>query len=92
MARVTDEERKALLNLEVGARVLEGNRVESRSDFEAVFVRGRRVNHILHLLLCIPTVGLWLIVWAVLAVFGGEERHVVRVDEQGHLHQSPPWD
>lgn len=26
-------------------------------------IAGQKVNHILHLLLCIPTVGLWIVVW-----------------------------
>ena len=34
--------------------------VESRSDFEAVLVKGRRVNHLLHGILSVLTVGVWL--------------------------------
>ncbi len=45
-------------------------------------VHGRPVNHILHLLLSVFTVGLWLVVWLILTVTGGEERVLVQVDER----------
>ena len=54
---------------------------ESRGEYQAVLVHGRRVNRILHLLLSLFTAGLWLIVWLVLAVTGGEERRLLQVDE-----------
>jgi hypothetical protein len=61
-----------------------GWRVESRSEFQAVFARGHRPNHILHLLLTILTAGLWgLFVWLPLSIFGGEKRRMVSVDEYG---------
>ena len=84
--RITDEERKEMLDREVESRVRRGRRVESQTDFQAVLVSGRRVNHILHLLLSLFTLGLWLIVWLLLALFGGERRETVRVDEQGRIH------
>lgn len=40
-----------------------GWRVESQSDFQAVLVQDRKVNHILHLVLSILTAGIWIIVW-----------------------------
>ena len=80
--RITDQERKELLNWEVGLRVLQGYRVESQTDFQAVLVSGRRVNHLLHFFISLFTLGFWLIVWLALGLFGGEKRVVVRVDEQ----------
>ncbi len=84
--RITDAERRDRLMVAVESRVLQGYRVESQTDFQAVLVRGRRVNHILHLLLSIFTCGLWIIVWLALGLFGGEKRDVVRVDEQGGIY------
>ena len=75
-----------MLDREVESRVRRGRRVESQTDFQAVLVSGRRVNHILHLLLSLFTLGLWLIVWLLLALFGGERLETVRVDEQGRIH------
>lgn len=48
-------------------------------------VKGHRLNHVLHLLLSIVTLGLWLIVWILLASFGGETRWLVKVDEYGNV-------
>ena len=42
-----------------------------------MLVKGHRVNHTLHLLLCIPTIGLWAIVWIILSITGGEKRKVL---------------
>ena len=84
--RITDAERKEMLDREVESRVRRGRRVESQTEFQAVLISGRRVNHILHLLLSLFTLGLWIIVWLLLALLGGERREVVRVDEQGQVH------
>ena len=84
--RITDAERSNRLIVAVESRVLQGYRVESQTDFQAVLVRGRRVNHILHLFLSIFTCGLWIIVWLALGLFGGEKRDVVRVDERGVVY------
>ena len=46
-------------------------------------VRGNKVNHVLHLILTLVTVGLWVIIWLVLALSGGEKREIVKIDEWG---------
>ena len=89
--RIPDAERKELLDWEVGLRVLEGYRVESQTDFQAMLVKGRRINHLLHFLITVFTFGLWLIVWLLLIAFGGERRELVRVDEQGILQSRGLW-
>lgn len=61
-----------------------GNRrVESQTNVSAVLVRGRRINHILHLILTILTV-VWGLVWISLIVWGGEKREILNVDEYGN--------
>ena len=81
----TADERKETLARHVANATARGLRVESQSDYQAVFVNGKPVNHILHLILSAFTLGLWLLVWAALAIFGGEKRSVVRVDEYGNV-------
>ena len=81
----TPEERKALLALEVSRAVARGARVESQSDYQAVVVYGRRVNHLLHAILSILMLGFWLIVWVLLAVTGGEKRQLIEVDGYGNV-------
>jgi hypothetical protein len=82
----TAEERKALLAQAVANSVRNGWRVESQSDYQAVLVKGKRPNHILHLILTLVTLGLWAIVWIGVTIAGGEKRQVVSVDEYGNTN------
>ena len=83
--RKTTEERKELLARTVMGQVASGARVESQSDYQAVLVRGKPVNHVLHLILTLVTVTLWGWVWIAMAIFGGEKRSMVTVDEYGNV-------
>jgi hypothetical protein len=83
--RKSPEERKELLSRTVASQVANGARVESQSDFQAVLVRGKSVNHVLHLILTLVTLFIWSIVWIALAIFGGEKRSMVTVDEYGNV-------
>ncbi len=67
---------------ELGEAFRGGWRVESRGEYQAVLVHGSPVNHTLHLLLSLLTAGLWLVVWLILAVTGGEDRVLIQVDER----------
>ena len=83
--RKSVEERKELLARTVTSQIASGARVESQSDFHAVLVRGKPVNHVLHLILTLVTVTVWGWVWLALAIFGGEKRSMVTVDEYGNV-------
>lgn len=37
-------------------------------------IASTKVNHILHLLLCIPTAGLWIIIWILIAISASSKR------------------
>jgi hypothetical protein len=79
------EERKELLARTIAHQVVTGARVESQSDFQAVLVRGKPVNHVLHLILTLVTFTLWGWVWIALAILGGEKRSMITVDEYGNV-------
>ena len=82
------EERKAILASAVASSVGRNTRVESQSDYQAVLVSGKRVNHTLHLLLTIITFGFWgLLVWLPLGIFGGESRKSLSVDDYGNIQR-----
>jgi hypothetical protein len=81
----SDDQRKAALAQRVGALTAQGWRMESQMDYQAVLVKGHRPNHVLHLILSVLTAGLWLIVWAIIAITGGEKRMVVIVNESGQV-------
>ena len=66
------------LPVEVARLVSLGYRVEAAPlPGQVVMVRGRRPNHILHLLLSVVTVGLWLPVWLLVGLGAREHRVVV---------------
>lgn len=84
-AKKTAEERKALLAQAIQSQVVAGGRVESQSDFQAVIIKGHKVNHVLHFIIGFFTFFLWWVVWAVMAITGGEKRELVSVDEFGNV-------
>lgn len=85
----TADERRELLASAVRKHVRSGYRVESQTDFQAVVVKGRRPNHLLHLILSIITIGIWfLFVWLPLMIFGGEKRRVLTVDTSGKINRA----
>jgi len=87
--RRTPEERKALLATQLQQAVFRGRRIETQADFQATLIEGKPVNHILHLILTLVTCLVWGVVWIALAIFGGEKRELVQVDEWGNvLHQA----
>ncbi len=79
------DERKDALDREIAQMVVKGFRVESQTDYQVVLVSGNRVNHILHLLLTVFTFGVWVIVWILLVILGGEKRRVVSIDDHGNI-------
>jgi len=81
----TVDERKQLLAQTVRMAIARGGAVQSQSDFEAVILYGKPVNHILHLILCLCTCGIWWLVWIVLGLSGGEKREMIIVDEWGNV-------
>lgn len=83
--KLSPDERKAILARVIAFDVGSGCRVESQTDYSAVLVRGHRPNHVLHLILTIITLGLWAIIWILVAIFGGEKRFPVTIDEYGHV-------
>jgi hypothetical protein len=81
----TAEERKGGLANALQGQVASGARIESQSDYQAVVIRGHRVNHLLHFFVGLFTLGLWWLVWIGMAIFGGEKRQMVTVDEFGNV-------
>ena len=85
-AVVSPERRRELLSQAVQAQVVKGGRIESRGETDATVVFGHRVNHILHLILSIVTLGVWVVVWIIISLTGGEKRTLIAVDEFGAVN------
>ena len=77
------DERRSILSRQIEKHVTPTMRVESRSDFQAVLVYGHHPNHVLHFLIGVFTLGLWWIVWLILALKERETRRLITVDEFG---------
>lgn len=85
-AQLSNDERTERLAGNVASLVAQGYRVESQTPHQAILVKGRRPNHLLHLILGIVTISLWwLFVWLPLILFGGEKRRVITVDVYGNV-------
>lgn len=82
---VSEERRQLALDWAVNQRISSGWRVESRSETQAVMVRGVPTNHTLHLILTLVTCLLWGIVWAILSATNRVERVALTVDAQGSV-------
>lgn len=79
------EVHKDILARAVQAEVVRGGRVESQSGTMATIVHGRRVNHVLHFFISFLTIGIWVIVWLIIALTGGESRILITVDSTGNV-------
>jgi hypothetical protein len=79
----TRDERQLLLARAVAQAVADGFRVETAGDSYAVLMFGQPLNHLVHLLATIATLGLWGIMWILLAFTWSQTRRAIFVDEFG---------
>jgi hypothetical protein len=78
------------LDAEIGRYVAQGYKLEYRHGNTAVIVFGKRPNHVLHLILSIITFGLWLIVWLIVSLTGGEKRRLLVLEVDGSVSYRKP--
>lgn len=69
----------------VSREVAGGYRVESQTDAQAVMVKGKSVNHTLHLILTLVTFFCWAPVWVVMAFVQKPKRLILTLDEFGNV-------
>jgi hypothetical protein len=77
------EQLRAILANAIMRQASLGWRVQAQFDTQAVMASGGQVNHALHLVITLLLCGLWLPVWVVLAITGGEKRLSISVDPYG---------
>ena len=80
---VTRANRAQTLETEVEHYVARGWRLRAKNPADAELVKGQPISHGLHIFFSIATVGLWLLVYIPLLIFGGEKHKYLRVDEKG---------
>ena len=63
------------------------------THYQAVIIRpGTKVNRVLRLILTLLTLGLWVIVWVILAITRKrEQRAVLDVDQFGNVIRAVAW-
>ena len=80
---MTLEERSEILANSVQRAARKGWRVVSQTQTQAQLVKGKPTNHLLHLILCFVTLGIWIPVWIGVALFTGQKEVFVTVLEDG---------
>jgi hypothetical protein len=82
----SDAERQLVLQKKIADYTAMGWEFKSQSQFSAVFIKRKKVNHILHLILSVVTSGFWLLVWLALVLINMNaiaETKVISIDERG---------
>lgn len=77
-------DRPRALATSIRSHVAQGWRVESQTSTDAILVRGRGCNHVLHLILTVLTFGFWAPIWLVMWYVAREQRLSVSVDDYGN--------
>ena len=79
---------RAALDRAVANELASGAELVSQAGSNAVLTKGKKVNHILHLILSVLTAGIWLIVWAILVATNKPQRILLSVNDQGQVDRS----
>ena len=79
------ENRIALLDNEVAKAVRSGWQVQSRTDFQAILTKPRKIGLWLNLILSIITAGFWLIVVAYKLITRTHDTRTISVDVAGKV-------
>jgi hypothetical protein len=90
---VTRTDRMQTLEAEVAYHESHGGwRLRSKTPTQAHLVRGEPISHGVHVFFSIATVGLWLIVYIPLLIFGGEKHRLISIDDHGRVSSTdrPP--
>ena len=78
----------AALDRAVANELASGAELESQAGTNAVLLKGKKVNHVLHAILSLITAGFWLIVWLLLVLTNKRKRIVLSVNERGEVERS----
>ena len=81
-------EARAALDRAVANELASGAELESQAGTNAVLLKGKKVNHVLHAILSLLTAGFWLIVWLLLVATNKRKRIVLWVNERGEVERN----
>ena len=72
----------------VDRHVAAGYSIDTRTEHVVTLVRGHRVNHTLHAILSVFTVGFWITIWALLTRFGGRRTLTLYLQPDGTIRET----
>jgi hypothetical protein len=81
--KLSDAERDKLLDRVLVKKAQGGGTVQMRGGNQVVLEYKAKPNHLLHLILSILTLGLWLVVWLIVAITSRDKHETIAVDEYG---------
>lgn len=83
----TADVRKQKLAQAIQNEVAKGGRIESQSDYSAIVRYEKPVNHVLHLILTLITIGFWSWVWLLLWILAmvAKQTITLNVDDYGNV-------
>lgn len=82
---MTRENRMAILDAEIAKAVRQGWTVQSRSDYQAVLAKQRKIGLVGNLILTLITGGLWLIWVAYRVINRKSDTRTITVDTNGKV-------
>ena len=80
----SDAERKVILEKKIILYVSRGWNLDTQTEFAAVLRTGKRLNHIVPLLLSLVTFGFWILVWIFLGLINRVSTTTITVDKFGN--------
>ena len=87
------EDRQSRLSQAISSRTMQGWNIVDRNDSECqavLMLPGKKINHILHLILTLVTCGAWGIIWIIMLALRKKEQRVrISIDEQGNMIDEP---
>lgn len=86
MAKATNN----ALNIAIANAVTVGWRVESQTSTQAVLVKGKPINHGIHVFLDVITAGFWLLVHIPIWLINKRQVQILRTDPAGNVLTEKP--
>jgi hypothetical protein len=82
--KITNAEKDSKLALAIANEVSAGWRVESQSSIQAVMAKGKAINHTLHIIFSVLTLGTWLVIYIPIYLVNRRKVKIIRVDDYGN--------
>lgn len=86
-ATITPAHKAQKMSQAISYEIAQGWKVEYQGPDQVVLVSGKKVNHILHLILTLFTGGFWLLVWLIVILANPSKKLMITVDDYGNFNR-----